>query len=347
MIRDWFHQDIGIDLGTANTLIYVQRQGIVLNEPSVIAVDEETNKVLAVGVEAKAMLGRAPAHIRVIRPLSDGVISDITMAQTMLEAFLHKVLPDRALFKSVRIVLGVPSGVTGVEKRAVEEVARQMGARSVFVLEEPMAAAIGVGLPVGSAQASMIADIGGGTTDIAIISLGGIVTATSLREAGDEMNEAIVNYMRHTYGILIGEQMAEVIKKEIGCVYLDPSDRKAMRHMEARGRDLITGYPKSVTISSKDVMTALEEPVRILLDGVKNTLEEAPPELAADIVNTGITLAGGGALLRGLDRLLFEETGLKVVVAENALSAVAEGTGKSLMNLNLLKRCALSDHKHY
>lgn len=347
MIRDWFTQDIGIDLGTANTLVYIKNKGIVLDEPSVIAADERTKKVIAVGKEAKEMIGRTPANIRVVRPLQDGVISDLEMAQEMLRVFLHKVLPDRALFKSVRIVVGVPSGVTGVEKRAVEEVARQMGARDVYILDESMAAAIGVGIPVEDASGHMIADIGGGTSDISIIALGGIVNSTSLRDAGDEMNEAIVNYMRRTYNLLVGESTAEQIKIQVGAAMLRPEHPEDDQRMNAKGRDVLTGLPKTVEIRTRDVVYALEEPLRILLDGIKHTLEQAPPELAADIVQSGITLAGGGALLRNLDVLISLETGLDVSVAENALTAVAYGTGKSLENVSLLKRTAMAEGRKY
>ncbi|MBE6036018.1 MAG: rod shape-determining protein [Clostridiales bacterium] len=346
MFANWFSQDIGIDLGTANTLIYVKNKGIVLNEPSVIAVDESSKKILAVGKAAKAMLGRAPAHIRVVRPLEEGVISDFQMTQIMLREFLSKVVSERSWFTNVRVVVAVPSGVTNVEKRSVEEVVRQMGAREVFILDEPMAAAIGVGIPVEEPTGHMIADIGGGTSDIAIIALGGIVTATSLRHAGDEMNEAIVAYMRRNYNLLIGTETGEQIKMEIGSVYLDPEDPDAIRSMEAKGRDLLTGLPKTVTIHSTDVVKALEEPVEILVEGVKNTLENAPPELAADIVETGMVLAGGGAFLRGLDKLLEYHTGMTVTVAENALEAVAEGTGKSLQNISMIRRVSMKDRRY-
>ena len=346
MFTNWFNQDIGIDLGTANTLIYVKNKGIVLNEPSVIAVDESTKKILAVGKDAKAMLGRAPAHISVVRPLEDGVISDFQMTEVMLREFLHKVVSERAWFTNVRVVVGVPSGVTNVEKRSVEEVVRHMGAREVYILDEPMAAAIGVGIPVEEPTGHMIADIGGGTSDIAIIALGGIVTATSLRLAGDEMDEAIVAYMRRTYNLLIGTKTGEQIKKEIGSVYLDPEDPDAIRSMEAKGRDLLTGLPKTVTIHSTDIVKALEESAAVLVEGVKNTLESAPPELAADIVETGLVLAGGGAHLRGLDKLLAYHTGMTVTVAENALEAVAEGTGKSLQNIHLVRRVAMKDRRY-
>ncbi len=338
MCLSFLTHDIGVDLGTANTLIYKKSKGIVLNEPSVIAVDDRTLKILAAGKEAKDMIGRAPAHIRVVRPLQDGVISDFMMTQAMLKEFLRRVLPEKALFTRSRIVVGVPSGVTGVEKRAVEEVLRQMGAKDVFILNEPMAAAIGVGIPVDGPNGHMIADIGGGTSDIAIIALGGIVNSVSLRVASDEMDEAIVAYLRKNYNLYIGDKTAEELKINIGCIFPDEEGSDIRQTMEAKGRDVITGLPKSVTISSMDMINALEEIVAIIVEGIKNTLENAPPELAADIVESGITLAGGGALIKGLDRLIEQQTGIKVTVAENALEAVAEGTGKSLEKINNIKR---------
>ena len=340
-----FTMDIGIDLGTANTLIYTKGKGIVLNEPSVIAFDDSTKKVLAVGKAAKAMTGRAPEHIRVIRPLQDGVISDYMMTQTMLREFLRKVVPERSLVTKARVVVGVPSGVTGVEKRAVEEVVRQMGAKEVYILDEPMAAAIGVGIPVDDAEGHMIADIGGGTSDIAIIALGGIVTSISLRVAGDELDEAIVAYMRKTYNLLIGDKTAEEIKMTIGCIF-PPAGNGRRETMEAKGRDVLSGLPKAVAIDSSDMLKALEEPISIIVEGIKNTLENAPPELSADISTNGMVLAGGGALVKGLDQLIQHQTGLKVVVAENALEAVAEGTGKSLENIENVRRYAIRDKKY-
>ncbi len=330
-----FTQDIGVDLGTANTLIYKKPKGIVLNEPSVIAMDERTSKVIAVGHEAKEMIGRAPQHIKVVRPLQDGVISDFMMTQEMLKAFMEKGLQGKSLFTRTRIVVGVPSGVTGVEKRAVEEVLRQMGAREVYVLNEPMASAIGVGIPVDKSEGYMVADIGGGTSDIAIIALGGIVNSISLRVAGDEMDEAITSYMRRNYNLLIGDQTAEDLKIGIGCASPSADGEKAT--MEAKGRDVMTGLPKSVIVSSGDMLKALEEVVSVIEEGIRNTLENSPPELAADIVRNGITIAGGGGLLKGLDTLIEQHTGIKVHVAENALEAVAQGTGMSLENVQRLK----------
>ncbi|MDO4552471.1 MAG: rod shape-determining protein [Bacillota bacterium] len=334
-----FTKDLGIDLGTANTLIYSKGKGIILNEPSVIAVDEYNRKILATGLEAKEMIGRAPAHIRVVRPIQDGVISDFEMTQTMLKDFLRKVVPERSFITKTRVVVGVPSGVTEVEKRAVEEVTRQMGIQDVYILDEPFAAALGVGLPVDEANGCMIADIGGGTSDIAIIALGGIVNSTSIRFAGDKMDEAIVGYMRRTHNLLIGDKMAESIKMEIGCALPEGGEEPgSLLSMDAKGRDVLTGLPKTVRITSLDVMQALEEPIALIIDGIKSTLENAPPELSADIVNNGMVLSGGGALLRGLDRHIENETGMQVHIAENALEAVAEGAGKSLQDLEKVKR---------
>jgi len=335
-----FVKDMGIDLGTANTLIYIKNRGIVLNEPSVIAVDTFTKSVIATGKKAKEMIGRTPDNIRVVRPLQDGVISDFEMTASMLKTYIKRVMPETSFFTKVRIVVGVPSGVTEVEKRAVEEVIRQMGAKEVYILEEPMAAAIGTGLVVDSAMGCMIADIGGGTSDIAIIALGGIVTSTSLRHAGDKLNDAIVAYMRKHYDLLIGDKTAEEIKEKIGCAYIDKSDPDSIQQMEASGRDIISGLPKTVTITSIDAMKALEEPIKIIIDGIKSTLEKTPPEISADIVTNGLVLSGGGGLIRGLDDLIEFSTGLKVTIAENALEAVAEGTGKSLSNIDKIQKYA-------
>lgn len=338
MCMKFFTKDMGIDLGTANTLIYVKGKGIVLNEPSVIAMDKTTKKVFAVGKDAKEMLGKAPNRINVVRPLQDGVISDFEMTAAMLREFIKRVMVESSMFTRVRIVVGVPSGVTEVEKRAVEEAIRQMGAKDVFILDEPMAAAIGAGMNVDGPDGCMIADIGGGTSDIAIISLGGIVTSVSLRHAGDKLNEAIIAYMRKTYNLLIGERTAEQIKVEIGCVYQETDDPDEIQYMDARGRDLVTGLPKVVNISSQDMLKALEEPIWVIIDGIKNTLEQAPPEISADIVTSGMVLTGGGALIKGFNKLIEVNTGMKVFVAENALEAVAEGTGMSLLNIEKIQR---------
>ena len=335
-----FVKDMGIDLGTANTLIYIKNKGIVLNEPSVIAVDTFSKTVLATGKAAKDMIGKTPDSIKVVRPLQDGVISDFEMTASMLKAYIKRVMPETSFFTKVRIVVGVPSGVTEVEKRAVEEVIRQMGAKEVYIMEEPMAAAIGTGLAVDSAMGCMIADIGGGTSDIAIIALGGIVTSTSLRHAGDKLDDAIVAYMRKQYDLLIGDKTAQEIKEKIGCAYIDKADPDSIKTMEARGRDIITGLPKTITITSVDAMKALEEPIKVIIDGIKSTLEKTPPEIAADIVGNGLVLSGGGGLIKGLDDLIEYSTGLRVTIAENALEAVAEGTGKSLTNIDRLQKYA-------
>lgn len=341
-----FTEDIGIDLGTANTLIYTKAKGIVLNEPSVIAMNEDTKHVMAVGLEAKEMIGRAPANVKVVRPLRNGVISDFIMAQAMLKEFLGRVMQGGSGFRAVRVVVGVPSGVTGVEKRAVEDVVRQMGAKEVFILDEPMAAAIGVGLPVDQPNGQMVADIGGGTSDIAIIALGGIVNSVSLRHAGDEMDEAIVAYMRKNYNLLIGDETAEKIKKTLGCAIEDYEfENKEDSSMEAKGRDILSGLPRTITVEAHDIYKALEEPIAIIVEGIKSTLESAPPELAADIVVNGMVLAGGGARIKGLDILIERATGLHVIVAENALEAVAEGTGKSLEQIQKIRRYTAKNNR--
>lgn len=336
-----FNKDIGIDLGTANTLIYVKGKKIVVNQPSVIAVDTIARRIIAVGHGAKDMIGKAPEHIKVVRPLEEGVISDFDMTANMLKQFLKGIVDGHGFFTRIRVVVGVPSGVTEVEKRAVEEVIRQMGAKDVYILDEPMAAAIGTGLPVDDPLGCMIADIGGGTSDIAIIALGGIVTSTSLRHAGDKLNDAIIAYMRRNYELLIGEKTAEDLKIGIGCAYIeDMESEDDMLYMDARGRDIISGLPKIIRVSSKEIFEALEEPIGIIIDGIKTTLEQTPPEIAADIVSHGMVLSGGGGLIRGLDKLIKKRTGLEVYIAENALEAVAEGTGKSLKNIEKLERYA-------
>lgn len=336
-----FKKDMGIDLGTANTLIYTSDKGIVVNEPSVIAKDNYTGKIIAVGEKAKDMLGKAPDSITVVRPLQDGVISDFDMTAAMLRAFIMKALAKNRRFK-LRVVVGVPSGVTEVEKRAVEEVVRQLGASEVYILEEPMAAAIGSGLAVDEAMGCMIVDIGGGTTDIAIIALGGIVASTSIRHAGDKFNEAIIQYMRKTYSLLIGEKTAEDLKINIGCAMVSRDDdgREIIDVMTASGRDLVSGLPKSIEVSNKDIYYALQESISLVIDGIKSTLEKSPPEIAADITINGLVLSGGGGMMKGLDKLIEEQTGMKVVVAEEAFEAVALGTGISLRNVESLKRYA-------
>ncbi|TAE92913.1 MAG: rod shape-determining protein [Verrucomicrobia bacterium] len=333
----WLSQDIGIDLGTANTLVCVKDQGIVLREPSVVAVRAGTNEVLAVGDDAKRMLGRTPGDIVAIRPLKDGVISDFRVTEAMLRHFIKKVNTRRRT--NSRVVIAIPSGITEVEKRAVRESAEMAGAREVYLIEEPMAAAIGVGLPVQDAAGNMIVDIGGGTTEVALISLSGIVYARSVRVAGDEFDESIISYMKRNYNLMIGERTAEDIKMRIGSAAPLPKELT----MEVKGRDLVAGLPKTITITSQEVRDAMSDPLSQVIDGIRTTLERCPPELAADLVDRGIVLAGGGALLKGLDRLIREETGLPVHIAEDPLSAVAEGTGKALQEMSLLRRISNLD----
>jgi len=336
-----FSNDLAIDLGTANTLIYVKGKGLVVSEPSVVAVQTNINgqrKVLAVGTDAKEMLGRTPGSITAIRPMKDGVIADFDYTEEMLRYFIRKVHNRKNLVRP-RIVICVPSGITQVEKRAVRESAESAGAREVYLIEEPMAAAIGSGLPITEASGNMIVDIGGGTTEVAVISLAGIVYAQSVRVGGDKMDEAIVQYMKRKYNLLIGERTAEAVKIAIGNVYATDSDEQ---HMEVKGRDLVSGIPKTMGISSTEVREAMSEPVNSIVDAVRITLERTPPELAADIVDKGIVLAGGGANLKNLDVLLREETGLPVVVAEDPLSCVVLGSGAMLDQLDLLKQVAVS-----
>ena len=327
--------DIGIDLGTANTLVYVKDRGIVLREPSVVAVKCGTNEVLAVGDDAKRMLGRTPGNIVAIRPLRDGVIADFDVTEAMLRHFIRKVHSRRGLVRP-RVVIAVPSGITEVEKRAVKESALQAGAREVYMIEEPMAAAIGVGLPVQEASGNMIVDIGGGTTEVALISLSGIVYSRSVRVAGDELDESIVQYMKRAYSLMVGERTAEEIKIRIGSAY--PIEKEMT--MDVKGRDMVAGLPKTITITSQEVREALVEPLNTIVDAVRVTLERCPPELSADLVDRGIVLAGGGALLRGFDKLLQEETGLPVHIADDPLSAVGVGTGMVLNELAFLQRVA-------
>ncbi len=326
--------DIGIDLGTANTLVYVRGKGIVLAEPSVVAVDSTTNEVLAVGHKAKAMLGKTPRKIHAVRPMKDGVIADFEIAEGMLKALIKRVTPTRSLFRP-KILIAVPSGITGVEKRAVEDSALRAGAQEVILIEEPMAAAIGVDLPVHEPSANMIIDVGGGTTEIAIISLGGIVESRSLRIAGDEFDECIVNYMRRTYNLMIGPRTAEEIKISIGSAY--PLGDNELE-MEVRGRDQVAGLPVTKRINSVEIRECLAEPIQQIIEAVKLTLEKCPPELAADLVERGMVLAGGGALIKGLDKALIKESGLPVIVAPNPLLAVCMGTGKALEYLDKFKK---------
>ena len=336
-IFDLFSNDLGIDLGTANSLVYVKDRGIVLREPSVVAIQTGTNRVLAVGEEAKRMLGRTPGNITAIRPMKDGVIADFEITEAMLRYFIRKVQNNRIMVRP-RIIISVPSGITEVEKRAVKDSATHAGAREVYLIEEPMAAAIGVGLPVQEPAGNMIVDIGGGTTEVAIISLAGIVFSRSVRVGGDEMDEAIIQYMKRVYNLMIGERSAEQIKISVGSAYPLPEENS----IEVKGRDLVAGLPKTLTLTSEEVREALHEPVMTIVEAVRFTLERCPPELAADLVDRGIVLAGGGALLRGIDKLLAEQTGLPVHVADDPLSAVAEGTGMVLHELKFLRKVASS-----
>jgi len=320
-----FSNDIGIDLGTATTLVYVKGEGVVLCEPSVVAIMKGTNKVLSVGEDAKKMLGRTPGNIIAIRPMKDGVISDFEVTEAMLKYFIKKVHKRKVLVRP-SMVIAIPSGITAVEKRAVRDSAERAGARAVELIEEPKAAAIGVGLPVADAVGNMIIDVGGGTTEFAVISLGGLVYAKSIRIAGDEMDDAIIEYLRKTYNLMIGERTAEEIKIRIGSGY--PLEEEI--NMDVRGRDLISGLPKTISITSVEIREALHDPVQAIVDASKSTLEQTPPELAADLIDHGIVMAGGGSLLRGLDRRIAEETGLPVHVADDPLTAVVLGTGQML-----------------
>lgn len=333
-----FSNDIGIDLGTANTLVYVRDRGIILREPSVVAIQSGSNRVLAVGEEAKRMLGRTPGSIVAIRPLKSGVIADFEITEAMLRYFIRKVHNRRAMVRP-RVIIAVPSGITEVEKRAVKDSATHAGAREVYLIEEPMAAAIGVGLPVQEPAGNMVVDIGGGTTEVALISLAGIVFSRSVRVGGDEMDEAIVQHMKRVYNLMIGERTAEEVKMTIGSAY--PMGEETF--MEVKGRDLVAGLPKTLTITSEEIREALQEPVSTIVEAVRITLERCPPELSADLVDRGLIVAGGGALLSGLDKLIAEQTGLPVHVADDPLSAVAEGTGVVLHELNFLRKMAGSD----
>jgi rod shape-determining protein MreB len=327
----YFSNDIGIDLGTANTLVFVKDKGIVLREPSVVAISTASRKVLAVGEEAKRMLGRTPGNIQAIRPMKDGVIADFDITEAMLRYFIRKV-HSQSFRVAPRVIIAIPSGITEVEKRAVKESATHAGAREVLTIEEPMAAAIGVGLPVDEPAANMIVDIGGGTTEIAIISLAGIVYCKSIRVAGDELDNAIINYMKRAYNLLIGERTAEEIKIRIGSVY--PLDEELS--MEVKGRDSVAGLPKTIHITSQEIREALGDTTTAIVDAVRNALERCPPELSADLVDRGFVMAGGGSLIRNIDRLLSEKTGLPVTIADDPLSAVANGTGVVLSDLKFL-----------
>jgi len=334
-------RDMAVDLGTANTLVYVRGRGIVLNEPSVVAINTKTGAILAVGSEAKQMIGRTPAHIVAIRPLKDGVIADFDVTEKMLRYFIQKV-HRRSFLAKPRCVVCVPSGITGVEQRAVEEATISAGARSAFIIEEPMAAAIGAGLPVHEPTGNMIVDIGGGTTEVAVVSLGGIVTSQSIRIGGDELDESIINYVKKEYSLMLGERTSEEIKMAIASAFPMPEETNA----EVRGRDLVTGLPKTIVISAEEIRRAIEEPVNQIVDAVKNTLDKCPPELAADIMDKGIVLAGGGSMLKGLDERLKHETGMPIHIAEDPLFAVAIGSGKCLEEFESLKRVLISSTRH-
>jgi len=333
-------RDMAVDLGTANTLVYVRGRGIVLNEPSVVAINTKTNAILAVGSEAKKMIGRTPSHIQAIRPLKDGVIADFDVTEKMLRYFIQKVHKRRWLAKP-RVVVCVPSGITGVEQRAVEEATIAAGARSAFIIEEPMAAAIGAGLPVHEPAGNMVVDIGGGTTEVAVISLGGIVTSLSIRIGGDELDEAIIAYIKKEYSLMLGERTSEEIKITIGSAFPLPEEPYA----EIRGRDLVTGLPKTIHVSTEEIRRAIEEPVNSIVDAVKATLDKTPPELASDIMDKGIVLTGGGALLKGLDERLKHETGMPIHVTESPLSCVAVGSGKCLEEFEALKRVLIASSR--
>ncbi|MHB1675956.1 MAG: rod shape-determining protein [Sulfuriferula sp.] len=335
-LRGYFSTDLAIDLGTANTLIYVRGKGIVLDEPSVVAIRQDANSakktIQAVGLEAKLMLGRTPGNITAIRPMKDGVIADFTITEQMLKYFIKKIHDTRMFHPSPRIIICVPCGSTQVERRAIRESAIGAGARQVYLIEEPMAAAIGADLPVAEATGSMVVDIGGGTTEVGVISLGGIVYANSVRVGGDKFDEAIINYIRRNYGMLIGEATAEAIKKGIGSAF----PGSAVQEMEVKGRNLAEGIPRSFTISSNEILEALTDPLNNIVSAVKSALEQTPPELGADIAEKGMVLTGGGALLRDLDRLMMEETGLPVIVAEDPLTCVVRGSGRALEEMDRL-----------
>ncbi|NLC07534.1 MAG: rod shape-determining protein [Syntrophomonadaceae bacterium] len=337
----FFAKDLGIDLGTANTLVHLKGKGIVVREPSVVAIQRDTKQVLAVGEEAKEMIGRTPGNIIAIRPMKDGVIADFDTTQAMLKHFITKVLKRHSFLVWPRVIISVPSGVTAVEERAVREAALSANAKEAYLIEEPMAAAIGAGLPVHEPTGNMIVDIGGGTTEVAVISQGGIVNSQSIRTAGDEMDDSIIQHLKKYYNLLIGERTAESIKIQIGSAIWDGQPV----NYEVRGRDLVSGLPKTVSVTAEEIQMALADPVNQIVDGIKLCLERTPPELAADIMDRGIVLAGGGSLLKGLDQLVSQETGMPVHIAEEALSAVALGTGKVLENIEVLKRVLISPKK--
>lgn len=340
-----FSKDIGIDLGTANTLVYMRGKGIIIREPSVVAVDVKMDRVRYVGQEAKDVIGRTPGSIVAVRPLKDGVIADFDMTTSMLQEFIRKAFKGRAFAGSrVRVIICIPSGVTAVERRAVKEATQNAGAKRVSIIEEPMAAAIGAGLPVADPTGSMIVDIGGGTSEVAVISLGGIVTSRSVRVAGDEFDSSIINYIKKKYNLLIGERTAENIKIAIGSAYPYADNEPSM---DIKGRNLLNGLPENITVTSEEIREALSEPLSHVIEAIKVTLEKTPPELAADIIDQGIMLAGGGALLKGLDLLIHAETGMPVKVAERPLDCVADGTGKVLENIDKLIDVLTDDDTRY
>ncbi len=338
-----FGRDMGIDLGTANTLVHVKGKGIVLTEPSVVAIQNDNGRVLAVGEEAKQMIGRTPGNIIAIRPMKDGVIADFDVTQAMLKYFISKALGQKTPFIRPRVIVSIPTGCTTVEERAVREAALAGGAKEAYLIEEPMAAAIGAGMPVHEPTGNLIVDIGGGTTEVAVISLGGIVTSKSVRIAGDNMDEAIIQHLRKNYNLLIGERTAEDIKISIGSALWEGEEEQ----YEVRGRDLVTGLPKTISVSSQEIQQALKETVQQIVDGIKVCLEKTPPELAADIMDRGIIMAGGGSLLRGLDKLISRETNMPVYVCENPLLAVGLGTGKVLENIEILKRVLVTHNRTF
>ncbi len=333
-------QDMAVDLGTANTLVHVRGQGVVLNEPSVVAINTSTGKIVAAGVEAKRMIGRTPGNIVAMRPLRDGVIAEFDTTERMLRYFIQKV-HRRRYFTKPRVIVCVPSGITGVEQRAVREAGYQAGARKVYIIEEPMAAAIGAGLPVHEPTGNMVVDIGGGTTEVAVISLGGIVTSQSIRTGGDELDQAIVAHVKKEYSVMLGERTAEEIKMRVGSAFPLPDEPEA----EIRGRDLVSGLPKTITITAKEVRSAIEEPVNAIVDAVKITLDKCPPELSGDIMDRGIALTGGGSLLRALDERVRHETGMPVHLADDPLDSVALGAGKCVEDFERLQQVLVSERR--
>jgi rod shape-determining protein MreB and related proteins len=332
---------MAVDLGTANTLVYVRGRGVVLNEPSVVAINTLTGAILAVGAEAKRMIGRTPSHIQAVRPLKDGVIADFDVTEKMLRYFIQRVHKRRLLAKP-RVVICVPSGITGVEQRAVKDAGYAAGARKVYIIEEPMAAAIGAGLPVHEPTGNMVVDIGGGTTEVAVISLGGIVTSQSIRTGGDELDQAIITYVKKEYSLMLGERTAEEIKMAIGSAFPSPDEP----HAEIRGRDLVSGLPKTIVVSAEEIRKAIEEPVNAIIDAVKATLDKCPPELSGDVMDRGIVITGGGALLKGLDERLRHETGMPIHITDRPLDSVAMGSGKCVEEFEALQQVLISEPRH-